>query len=312
MSTPLVSIAMTTYNGEKFLQEQIDSILNQTYENLEIIICDDFSKDLTIEILYAYAKKDKRIKFISNEKNLGFMKNFEKAISLTQGEYIALADQDDIWKPNKIAKLLEKIGSYNLIHSDMDLIDENSTILTKLWKKPNIKNQSFAKSIFGNDVTGCTVLFKKTLLKHFFPIPSGEIYHDWWLALLASKENSIEYIDEKLVYYRQHTQQDTGATIETKKDKISRLLKNYIQKKSSYRYQKSLNQLKRLHSFLEEKEALFSQKEKEIILEAILYYDDYINNFFHFQTFKIGLKYSKEIHIDNPFFIKSFIIDLVG
>ena len=93
----LISIAMTSYNGEKYIREQLDSILTQTYGNFELIICDDRSKDSTVEIIKDYCIKDSRIKLYVNEKNLGFKKNFEKAISLCKGEYIALSDQDDIY-----------------------------------------------------------------------------------------------------------------------------------------------------------------------------------------------------------------------
>lgn len=90
----MISIAMTTYNGEKYLREQLDSILNQTFSDFELIICDDCSKDATVKILEEYSLKDKRVRYFVNEKNLGFKKNFEKAISLCSGEYVAFSDQD--------------------------------------------------------------------------------------------------------------------------------------------------------------------------------------------------------------------------
>src|ERR1700742_3478188 len=99
---PLISVALCTYSGEKFLQEQMDSILAQTYKNLEIVIVDDCSTDRTIDIINSYAEKDKRIKLFQNDTNLGFNKNFEKALSLTTGEYISISDQDDTWLPQKL------------------------------------------------------------------------------------------------------------------------------------------------------------------------------------------------------------------
>ncbi len=112
---PLVSIAMTTYNGEKYLSAQLDSILNQTYKNLEIIICDDCSTDDTRQILTNYSKKDSRIKLFFNDKNLGYSKNFQKAISLCTGNFISLSDQDDIWIPEKISLGINNIQNYDLI-----------------------------------------------------------------------------------------------------------------------------------------------------------------------------------------------------
>jgi glycosyltransferase involved in cell wall biosynthesis len=105
----MISIAMCTYNGERFIKEQLDSILNQTYKNFELIITDDDSSDKTITIIKEYIKQDKRIKLYQNNSNLGFIKNFEKAISLCSGDYIVLADQDDIWKVNKLEIFLEQI-----------------------------------------------------------------------------------------------------------------------------------------------------------------------------------------------------------
>lgn len=106
----MISIAMATYNGEKYLREQLDSILVQTISDFELIICDDCSNDSTRKILSEYAKKDSRIKVIFNEQNLGFVKNFEKTISFCNGEYIAFSDQDDIWLPNHLEVLLSEIG----------------------------------------------------------------------------------------------------------------------------------------------------------------------------------------------------------
>src|SRR5574344_1640995 len=118
----LISIAMCSYNGERFIKEQIDSIIAQTYKNFELIIVDDGSKDNTIEIIKYYQSKDSRIKLFQNEKNLGFVKNFEKAITLCSGDFIALADQDDVWKKNKIEVFLNNIDKNMLIYSDAILM----------------------------------------------------------------------------------------------------------------------------------------------------------------------------------------------
>ena len=105
-----VSIALATYNGEKYLREQLDSILSQSIQDFELVACDDCSTDSTLKILNEYAEKDFRVKVFTNEKNLGFKKNFEKAIFLCSGDYIALSDQDDIWTENHLQVLLENIG----------------------------------------------------------------------------------------------------------------------------------------------------------------------------------------------------------
>ena len=109
----MISVAMTTYNGEKYLKEQIDSILSQSEKDIELIICDDCSTDNTNKILSDYTEKDKRVHVYKNELNLGYVKNFEKAISLCSGDYIALSDQDDIWLPEHLSVLLKHLKNTN-------------------------------------------------------------------------------------------------------------------------------------------------------------------------------------------------------
>lgn len=307
----LISVAMATYNGEKYLKEQLDSIFNQTYKNIEVIICDDCSNDKTVEILEEYRKKS-NLKYFINKTNLGFKRNFEKAISLCNGSYISLADQDDIWLENKIEVLLKNINDFSLIHSACSLIDNNSKIISPLWRKEDNFQYSFTKLIFGNTITGCTVLFKKELLKDSLPIPSQEKYHDWWLALMASKQNGIVYCDEVLVQYRQHSEQDTGANTNSFFSKIQRYVKNFLYKKTSKRYSDALEQSARLNSFLNEKKEIFTEEELNVIRDAINYEEKYLNNFFHLSNFFLSLKYHKEIYPSSNFYIKNIIRDLIG
>lgn len=153
----LVSIAMTTYNGEKFIKKQLDSIINQTYKNLEIIICDDGSTDKTIDIIKEYQKKDKRIKLYINEKNLGFSKNFEKAISLCKGDYIALSDQDDIWELDKIETMVKNINDAILVYGDEKLIDEKDNIIADSFFQITEyipENDNYKKFFCSNYISG--------------------------------------------------------------------------------------------------------------------------------------------------------------
>ncbi|MDY0402703.1 glycosyltransferase family 2 protein [Sulfurovum sp.] len=311
MQNELVSIAMATYNGEKYLKEQLDSIYNQTYKNIEVIVCDDYSSDKTIEILEEYSKKY-GLKYYVNEKNLGFKKNFQKAINLCNGEYIALADQDDIWVENKLEVLVKNIGGFSLIHSACSLIDESSKEISPLWIKQDDFRHSFPKFIFGNTVTGCTVLLKRELLKNAFPIPSGEKYHDWWLALLATKMDGITYCDKALVKYRQHSTQDTGAHVDSILSRMVRYYQSLFSKQNSKRYFMSRQQVLRLKSFVNEKNELFNSNELDTIQDAITYYNNYINNFIHFKNFLISLKYHKDMYPLCKFYMKNIFRDLIG
>jgi glycosyltransferase involved in cell wall biosynthesis len=215
MEDKLVSIAMATYNGEKFLREQLDSIYNQTYKNIEVVVCDDCSTDKTVEILEEYRQKYGLIYYI-NEKNLYCIKNFEKAISLCKGDFIALSDQDDVWLTEKIEILLEEIPDYSLIYSDVKYIDENGNILIESERelfKPekksiirSFKNIPFSDSEYKICYTkGCTMLFKKEVVQKAIPIPAFERQHDWWINIVALRLNGIKYYSEPLILYRKHS-----------------------------------------------------------------------------------------------------------
>ena len=185
MSQPLVSIALCTYNGEQFLEKQIDSLLNQTYSNLQIIICDDASQDDTKAILEDYS--DSRIKKIFNHKNIGYIKNFEQAINLCKGDFIALCDQDDIWKPEKIETMLNSIDDAWLLFCDSELIDEQDKLLhKKLSDLRNLQNCNVLPGyVWSNCVWGHAIFMNKDLLNYALPVPDGA-KHDIWLGFTAA------------------------------------------------------------------------------------------------------------------------------
>lgn len=209
-----ISIAMATYNGEKFLKKQLDSIYGQTVKNIEVIVSDDCSTDSTVAILKEYSHKF-GLKYFVNDANIGFVRNFEKAISYCQGDLIALADQDDVWLPEKLETLINEIGGKSLICSDAELIDEEgNTISDSFGKYSNIIDISGKPFIYyacNTFVTGCTVLFKRELLNTALPFPKSVKLHDYWLGLAAKKRNGIKYLSLPLVKYRQHTNNQIGA-----------------------------------------------------------------------------------------------------
>lgn len=208
---PLVSIAVCTYNGERFLIEQLDSLLGQSYRNIEIIVVDDCSKDNTLPILKQYEEKNPNFKVYHNDQNLGYIKNFEKAISLCNGDYIALCDQDDIWNPSKIELQLAGIGDHALIYHDSEFVDDKGLSLDK--KKSDILNmyqgESSVPFLFFNCVSGHACLFNKKLFPYCLPFPK-EIFHDRWLAFTAANNGGIAYLNKTLVKYRQHENTDTN------------------------------------------------------------------------------------------------------
>ncbi|MGI4750978.1 MAG: glycosyltransferase family 2 protein [Janthinobacterium lividum] len=205
MPSTLISVALCTYNGEKYIEEQLHSILNQTYQNLEIIIVDDCSTDNTWAIIKSYATKDTRIKYFKNNENIGFNKNFEKAISLTSGDFIALSDQDDIWKPFKLELLLKNIDDNWLIFSNSSYINENGDPANKdLLQNFSLIQKSYKSILLHNWVTGHTTLFTRKLLNYIMPFPESGFY-DWWIGFVAIYHHKITYLDKVLTFYRAHT-----------------------------------------------------------------------------------------------------------
>lgn len=221
---PMISIAMATYNGEKYLCEQLDSILAQTCSVDEIVIVDDASSDNTLAILNEYQQSYKNIKIFPNNVNLGVIKSFEKAIGLCSGDYIALADQDDVWFPNKIADLLAQIGDNLLIHSDDVLVDENLKVIELshfAWGKQSNKS-TFFDYLVNVNVTGCTVMFSRELINLALPFKSYSLPHDWYLTYYAAYLSRIKLYLQPLLYYRQHEINVSGA----RKKTFAQYLKN--------------------------------------------------------------------------------------
>jgi len=288
----LVSIAMATYNGEKFIKKQIESILNQTYKNLEIVICDDNSIDNTFKILKEYADKDKRIKLYKNCNNLGFVKNFEKAINLSKGKYIALSDQDDIWVENKIEILLKEIGEYDLIHSDAYLINENAEIIFNSYSKfvnKYLNPKDIIELACTPMVTGCTCMFTSELKEKILPICSEIHVHDIWISFIAFKNGGIKYCDKPLIKYRQHENNQIGAIKKTGNifSKIKKLKhKNLIINDLDNVFFKALGKINCIENLSLSKEEV---KNLDYIKKMFYYLgNDNIKSFFYF--YKISNK----------------------
>ncbi|MBR5401584.1 MAG: glycosyltransferase family 2 protein [Treponema sp.] len=230
----MISIAMATYNGEEFIKEQLDSILQQTYKDFELIICDDCSSDNTVEILKEYELKDNRIKVIVNESNLGFKKNFEKLISLCNGDFIAFCDQDDIWTDDHLEILLNEIGDKDLICGNAELIDKtgNKMHLTTYeclsnFNFPPQKEFLFKNLLYGNFAQGTAMMITRRIANQIVPIPDCVLYHDWWAASIATLNNGCSYTKKTVLLYRQH---DSNQTV-TKEYKVFSSIKKAIEKR---------------------------------------------------------------------------------
>ena len=161
-----IDILMATYNGERYLKEQIESILNQTYSNIRLLICDDLSTDNTYNILKEYEKKDKRVKVTRNENNLGVTKNFEKLLSMVESKYYMFSDQDDVWNSDKVELSYRKLKKENadLVFTDLTVVDENLNVISKSFNRLKkiyrkiIKYDDLRMVYLYNVVTGCTII----------------------------------------------------------------------------------------------------------------------------------------------------------
>ena len=209
--TPLVSIAMCTYNGAKFLAAQLDTLVTQTYKRIEIIVADDCSTDDTFSILTVYAAKYSQFRIYRNEKNLGFTANFEKAVKLCGGDLIALCDQDDLWDHKKIELQVDAIKENMLIYHDSEFIHEDGTSMHKnMSDVMNLYRGGEPEVfLFFNCVSGHSILMKKELLNDALPLKK-DYFHDWWLAYVATNVGKIDFIPQCLVKYRQHDHSDTN------------------------------------------------------------------------------------------------------
>jgi glycosyltransferase involved in cell wall biosynthesis len=225
-----VSIALCTFNGEKFLPEQLRSITTQTILPDEIVVCDDGSKDNTVAIVSQFAQKMPEIHWHieQNVVNLKTSKNFEKAISLCNNDFIFLADQDDVWKENKIESMLaffRKNPGCKAVFSDADLIDDNDhqtggTLLENSFFKSSVR-KNYRKEDFlywsimlGNVMTGATMALRRSAFSSIFPFhldPGRKLWHDGWIGFSLLTEGAVEYLDECLMKYRVHSSQQVGV-----------------------------------------------------------------------------------------------------
>jgi glycosyltransferase involved in cell wall biosynthesis len=207
-------VALCTYNGSRFLPQQLDSLLAQTYPNLEIVANDDCSSDDTLAILERYARLDPRIDVAANSENLGFPLNFERALRRCRGVYVAPCDQDDVWLPEKIDALVEIIGEHSLAYCDSSLVDENGRPLGYRMSQvaPPLSMDDPAPFAFGNCVSGHAMLFARELLERALPAPSV-FFYDWWIAAVAASAGGLAYCERPLVLYRQHGRNVTDARL---------------------------------------------------------------------------------------------------
>lgn len=199
-----ISVCIATYNGEKYIEEQLISILNQLGDCDEVIISDDNSTDRTIDIVKQF--KDKRLKIYFNNNGNGYTSNFENALNKANGYYIFLADQDDIWIENKVQFCLTQLKDYDFIVSDAIVVGENKTLISPSFFAVRKCYNSLAGNILKFGYLGCCMAFKREILDRALPFPTNHKFctHDNWLFLIAKTYYKAKISDEKLIKYRRH------------------------------------------------------------------------------------------------------------
>lgn len=289
-----ITILLATCNGENYLAEQLNSILAQTNKNWILLIHDDNSIDNTVDIIKHYQNKyPSIIQFLDD--NIGFgnaSKNFNYLLDKVDTEYIMFCDQDDVWLPNKIELTIDRMLEVEklhfdipiLVHTDLKVVNREIEFLSEsYWSYQGIDPEynTLNRLLIQNVVTGSTVMINKKLACLASPIPKNVIMHDWWLGLVASLFGEIHHIERATILYRQHNNNDTGATsynlwtIFNKAKRVSNInLKKYIDQTKELldRYATQLNpeQTRLLNNFISIENASWIHSKQILLANNIL------------------------------------------
>ena len=304
---PKISVAIATYNGRRYIEEQLLSIIGQSIPVFEIVIVDDASTDDTWQIIEGLAKASPiTIRTLKAAKNQGSTQSFAQAVEACQGEWIALADQDDVWMPEKIATLMALISknNWNAIFSDALIVDENlkysgkylldNSRLTPKMRRAFCKGNGLASLLKYNVVTGATLMFQSRWKSLILPIEQGWI-HDYWIALVIASSGLIGLCEEPLLVYRQHNQNQIGVKINLSKELNKAKVKplgEYLEEarlfavltqrleNSPYSKSSSLEELNRKSLFLKDRYSLHSNIDQRLLL--------LLKNILHLRYFRYG------------------------
>jgi glycosyltransferase involved in cell wall biosynthesis len=221
-----VSVCMATYNGEKYIEDQIDSIICQLSLEDELIISDDSSTDNTISIIKKY--NDSRIKLIENQLFKNPIYNFENALTHATGDFIFLSDQDDIWDKDKIAIMQKYLQIYDLVLSDCRIVDNQlNTIQNSYFDKIKSSPGFLRNLIKVNPYMGCCMAFHKKVLKKALPFPKLIPMHDFWIGMIGELNFKIKFVDDQLVFHRRHTS-NSSTTGEKSTNSLWKKVKNRL------------------------------------------------------------------------------------
>lgn len=212
----MISVCMATYNGAVFIRQQLESILLQlpnSPEDAEVVIADDGSSDKTLSIIELL--RDSRIRVLPCESHLGVIYNYERALQACKGDFIFLADQDDVWLPEKVAKTLELLNEVDLVTHDAFMLCPSDDSDTPLWNRSGKLSEirpyrsGVVCNWWKNSFTGCCMAFRRNVLNRALPFPRNLPMHDQWLGIVAERFFKVRTIEDPLVEYRQHSKNAT-------------------------------------------------------------------------------------------------------
>lgn len=276
MMNEKIEILMAVYNGEKFVEEQINSILNQTYSQLHLIIRDNSSEDNTVKIIEKMIHSNPgRITLLISPTNVGVIGNFGALMHSAKAKYVMFSDADDVWHSDKVSRTFTKFkeleNAYGnkkplLVHTDLTVVNRQlDSIHHSFWQYSNldpINGHSLNRLLVQHLITGCTVMVNRPLLDLAIPVPEQVVMHDWWLGLIASAFGHIGIVDAPTLLYRQHGSNDTGA----KKYGIASCLKRFLNAKAR---EKASNNIQRRYKqaqvLFERHKDLLSPQQKDLI-----------------------------------------------
>jgi glycosyltransferase involved in cell wall biosynthesis len=228
----MISVCIATRNGSRFVGEQLRSILSQLEPDDEVIISDDASSDSTLEVISLL--NDLRIKVLRRDHSVGIVANFEASLRESKGDLIFLADQDDVWLPDKVAKLSWSLVDHDLVISDCKVVDQSLQPLAHSGVKKIKTHKGLLRNLIRNSYMGCCMAFRRNVLHKALPFPKGIPMHDVWIGLIAEMYFRIELVPDPLVLHRrhQHNASTTGMTshLTLRKQFVNRyrILKNLI------------------------------------------------------------------------------------
>ena len=271
----MISILMASYNGEQYIAEQIESLLNQTAQDFKLYICDDKSTDKSFAIVQDYASKyPEKIFITQNESNTGSAKsNFISMMIDHKDDYIMLCDQDDVWLPDKVEKSLSKIKELEskheqtkplLVHTNLYIVNESlETIAESFFDMANAKcgKNKLNNIIIQNIMAGCTIIYNRALADLIIDDkPKYMVMHDWWLALIASAFGEIGTIYEPTLLYRQHDRNEFGVNRRSPGAHLLHKLFNFTEVKETIN-----STYRQAESFLSVYKENMPQKSQELI-----------------------------------------------